>query len=121
VRIGHTSHRPPRHLGRPGRALWGAIQADFAIADAGGLALLIAACEARDRAEAAREEIAKAGMTFTDSKGNPRQHPLLVIERDSRAAMVAAIRALGLDVEPAGEVGRPPGGSKGKVQLVRVA
>jgi P27 family predicted phage terminase small subunit len=120
MRIAADLPKPPRHLQRPGRALWAAIQGDYRVEDAAGLALLLAACESRDRAEAAREEIAQAGMTFVDSKGNPRPHPLLTIERDSRAACVSALRALGLDAEPAGEVGRPPGGSKGKMALVRV-
>jgi P27 family predicted phage terminase small subunit len=121
MKLDPEAPRPPKHLGKPGRALWTAIQGDFAVADSAGLALLAAACEARDRADAAREAIAKAGMTFTDSKGNPRPHPLLAVERDSRAAVVSALRALNLDVEPAlAGPGRPPGGAKGKLALTRI-
>jgi P27 family predicted phage terminase small subunit len=120
MRISANLPKPPRHLRKPGKELWTAIQRDFRVEDAAGLALLLAACESRDRAEAAREEIARAGMTFVDSKGHPRPHPLLVVERDSRAACVSALRALGLDAEPVGEVGRPAGGGGGKAQLVRV-
>jgi hypothetical protein len=114
--------RPPVHLGKPGRALWRAVQVDFGVDDAGGLALLTAACEARDRAEGAREQIAIDGMMFRDSKGNPRPHPLLAVERDARAATVSALKALQLDAEPLlAQPGRPAGGSKGKFKLTRVA
>jgi P27 family predicted phage terminase small subunit len=121
MRIHADLPKPPRHLRKPGRALWAAIQGDYRVEDACGLALLTAACEARDRAEAAREEIAADGMTWRDSKGGLRPHPLLATERDARAASVAALRALGFDAEPVGEVGRPVGGGRGKVALVRVA
>jgi hypothetical protein len=38
-----------------------------------------------------------------------KQHPAVPIERDSRTAMLAALKALHLDLEPIGPVGRPPG------------
>ena len=121
MKLATSAPRPPKHLGKPGRALWKAVQDDFALDDAAGLALLTAACDARDRAEAAREAIARDGMTFRDSKGNPRPHPLLAVERDARAAAVSALRALNLDIEPTGAPGRPAGGSKGRLSLVRIA
>lgn len=121
MKLASSTPRPPRHLGKPGRALWRSIQDDFGIDDASGLALLTAACEARDRAELAREQIAAEGMTFRDSKGSPKPHPLLAVERDARSAAVAALRALNLDVEPTGSPGRPPGGSKGRLTLTRIA
>ena len=33
-------------------------------------------------------------MTFLDDKGGPKGHPLLVVERDARAAALAAFRQL---------------------------
>lgn len=114
------SPRAPKHLQTPGRSLWNDIQRDFSVTDTAGLALLCAACEAKDRAEAARAQIEAEGMTFRDSKGNLRPHPLLPVERDARAACVAALRHLNLDVEPVlAQPGRPPGGSKGKLAIVR--
>lgn len=112
--------RAPKHLGTAGKELWSAIQRDFSVTDTAGLALLGAACEARDRSEAARAQIEREGMTFRDSKGNLRPHPLLPVERDARAACVAALRHLNLDLEPVlAQPGRPPGGSKGKLTIVR--
>src|SRR5215510_12642444 len=40
---------PPTSLGEAGRALWRSIQAQYGIADAGGLAILEQACGATDR------------------------------------------------------------------------
>ena len=115
------SPRAPKHLGIAGRALWSAIQHDFCVTDAAGLALLTAACEARDRSETARTQIEADGLTFRDSKGHLRPHPLLPVERDARAACIAALRYLNLDIEPAlATQGRPSGGSKGKLALVKV-
>ena len=77
--------------------------------------------EAKDRSEAARVAIERDGMTFVDANnGNLRPHPLLPVERDARAAMVAALRHLNLDITPPlAQPGRPPGGSKGKLSIVR--
>jgi hypothetical protein len=54
--------------------------------------------------------IAAEGMIARGSKRQPRAHPLLGVERDARAAMVAALKALNLDLEPLRDgPGRPPG------------
>jgi hypothetical protein len=37
-------------------------------------------------------------MTFPDAKGNPKMHPACVVERDSRAAALAAFRQLNLEL-----------------------
>ena len=52
VGSGTTGPAPPRTLNPPGLALWGRIQAEYAIRDAGGVELLTLACEATDRASA---------------------------------------------------------------------
>ncbi len=38
-----------------------------------------------------------------------KPHPLLAAERDARAQMLAALKALNLDLEPLKDRGRPPG------------
>jgi benzoylformate decarboxylase len=50
------------------------------------------------RGRLAREAIEREGMTFLDAKGKPKPHPLLVVERDSRAAALAAFRQLNLEL-----------------------
>ena len=49
-------------------------------------------------ARMARETIDREGMTFPDAKGNPKMHPACVVERDSRAAALAAFRQLNLEL-----------------------
>jgi hypothetical protein len=86
----------PKHLRDAGRALWLGVRRDFTLTDAAALALLQVAAEARDRAGSARERIDADGPLLLDRFGKVKPHPLLGIERDSRAAVVAALRALGV-------------------------
>lgn len=90
----------PEHLGAAGRALWVAVRRDFMLTDGAALALLAAAAEAADRCAASREAIDRDGAVMVDRFGQQKPHPLLGIERDSRAAMVGALRALGVANPP---------------------
>lgn len=47
--------------------------------------MLLVALEARDRADAAAAVIATEGMVLSKPGGVPRAHPLLRVEKDSRA------------------------------------
>jgi P27 family predicted phage terminase small subunit len=91
----------PKHLSPASRALWAHVRNQYHVDDAPGLQLLQALCEARDRADQAREVIRSEGLTTTDRFGQSRAHPAVAIERDARAQVIAAIRALRLapDVE----------------------
>jgi phage terminase small subunit len=83
---------------------------EYSIEDAAGLALLTQACEALDRVRSTQVKIAADGECVKDRFGQSKQHPLLSIERDSRAAFLQAIKALGLDLEPVRDhPGRPSG------------
>jgi P27 family predicted phage terminase small subunit len=73
------------------------VVADFEL-ETHHLTILAAACEAMDRMSAARAQIAADGITV-DGRYGPRAHPAIAIERDSRTAMLRAIRELGLDLE----------------------
>lgn len=86
----------PRHLKAGARAMWKQLLADYEISDSAGKALLLAACEARQRAEEARIAIAKSGAVVTDRFGQEKASPWCAIERDSRASMISALRALRL-------------------------
>jgi len=90
-----NTKRPPG-LGPQGKALWDALQRDYRLDDAGAVALLTVACEARDRVAEARQIVARDGSFVKDRFGQVRAHPGLSIERDARAAMVSALRALNL-------------------------
>jgi hypothetical protein len=84
---------------------------EYAIADAAGLQILATSLEAFDRLRAAQRAIKRDGQTMKDRFGQVRAHPLLSVERDARAAWLAGLKALNLDLEPLHDrVGRPPGG-----------
>lgn len=91
------TYRPPSHLSAEAKAMFGRMQADFSITDSAGLALLVAALEARDRAEGARKLLAKDGIVILDRLQRPKAHPAVAIERDARNALVSCLRALKLE------------------------
>ena len=76
--------------------MWRQLHDDYVIADAAGAALLRAACESFDRSQQARRRIDRDGAVQTDRFGQRKPHALLQVERDARAQMIAAIRALKL-------------------------
>jgi hypothetical protein len=60
--------------------------------------LLVTALEARDRAEAVRQVIAREGMTsVTKTTGAIHVHPLLKVEKDSMALFARCWTDLKLD------------------------
>ncbi len=93
--------RPPAHLKEAGQVLWRAVTRSYELEDH-DLAILAAACEAADRAAAARVEIDRDGITIEGRYGR-RANPAIQIERDSRLSMLKALRELGLNAEPAAE------------------
>ncbi len=104
------STRSPAHLSQESKKIWRGIITEFGIDDIAGSKILRVALEAFDRAQAARKIINADGMTVIDKAGQTKAHPLLPIERDSRAAFLAGIKALNLDLEPLNAApGRPQG------------
>jgi uncharacterized membrane protein YqiK len=102
-----SNHQPPAHLEPAEAELFAAIQREYGVADGAGLELLASACESRGRARRCRELIDAQGELT--EKGKP--HALLAAERDARRAFVSTIAALGLDLEPARQIGAPIGNS----------
>jgi P27 family predicted phage terminase small subunit len=104
------SNPAPSHLSPEAKGWWAAIVAEYEITDAAGLLLLQAAAEAFDRVRECQRAIADDGMVSVGSKRQSRAHPLLAVERDARAQMLSALKALNLDLEPLRDrPGRPPG------------
>ncbi|MET4808336.1 P27 family phage terminase small subunit [Limibacillus sp. MBR-115] len=100
----------PKHLSAEARKLWTRIGTDYDLTDAAGCLLLTTALEAFDRMREAQAVIAERGAVFVDRFEQPKANPACVVERDSRAAMLAALKALNLDLEPLRDMpGRPPG------------
>jgi P27 family predicted phage terminase small subunit len=102
--------KPPTHISAAAKKLWNDIFTEYSIEDAAGMAILRAALEAFDRSQAARKAIKKDGMTITGRDGQVKSHPLLTVERDNRAAFLAGLKALNLDLEPLRDSPGRPGG-----------
>lgn len=113
-----TSPKPPRPLGKFGTALWAEVHNEYSIDDVGSIQLLTLACECLDRAEQCRVEIEKAGIMITTSNGSKRDNPVLRFELQNRQFCARLISQLGLDVEPIGKVGRPPGPTTASLRAV---
>jgi P27 family predicted phage terminase small subunit len=99
----------PSHLSPEAKEWWDRLVSEYMIDDACGLLLLQSAMEAHDSLRQAEAAIAKHGITYVDRFQQVKSHPCASIVRDSRAQMVACLRALNLDIEPPKAVGRPPG------------
>lgn len=99
----------PAHLSQEARRIFKDLCADYCIDDAAGLRILETACEAFDRMREAQKAIQRDGMTVTDRWNQIKAHPLCSVERDARAAFLAGLKALHLDLEPIKAIGRPPG------------
>ena len=105
-----STQKPPVHFTSETKKIWWELLGEYTIDDTAGLHILRVALEAFDRAQAARATIDKDGMTIKDKFDQTKPHPLLPIERDSRAAFLAGLKALNLDLEPLKDrPGRPAG------------
>jgi len=106
----NSTQKAPSHLTAEAKKIWREILDEYDVNDAAGLRILRVALEAFDRAQAARATIDKDGMTIKDKFDQTKPHPLLAVERDSRAAFLAGLKALNLDLEPLKDrPGRPAG------------
>lgn len=90
--------KSPGHLSAAARRLFIAITGDYQL-EAYHRAILVKALEAFDRAEQARLIIGTEGLIVETRLGERKANPAVAIERDSRAAFLAGMRQLGLDVE----------------------
>src|SRR5262249_54287733 len=81
----------------------------FDISDDAGLLLLEVAMESFDEMRRAQAILERDGLTVKDRYGNSKPNPMLATVRDSRMAMMRAIRSLNLDIVPPGKIGRPGG------------
>lgn len=107
--------QPPRPLGEQGQRLWDAIQAEYAVTDAGGVEMLALGCEALDASAAYDAAINKDGAVQHLANGALKEHPLVKHSLAAKAFAVRTIEKLGLNFEAVKPVGRPgsPLGWKG--------
>jgi len=88
----------PQHLSAASRALFNGIVADYVL-EPWHVRLLTEALGALDRAEQARTQLDRDGLTTTTRLGELKSHPLLLVERDARNCFARLMKQLGLDVE----------------------
>jgi P27 family predicted phage terminase small subunit len=104
-----NSQPPPAHLS-PSAQDWWRSCVDRYVLEEHHLRLLRLCCEAWDRAQEAREQLRREGLTVPTRDGGLRSHPCVAIERDARLAVARLVRELDLDVEPpaSDRIGPPP-------------
>jgi phage terminase small subunit len=69
--------------------------------------LLTLACEAWDRAQEARTTLETEGSYFIDRFKQPKAHPAIAVERESRVSFARLLRELDLEGDPQPDI-RPP-------------
>jgi hypothetical protein len=69
--------------------------------------LLNQAAQCLDRIDEARAEIQKSGAYAADRYGNPRRHPALQTENDSKILFIRLLKALNIEQEGQRGPGRP--------------
>lgn len=72
---------------------------EYSITDEAGKLLVQTAMESFDRMRSAQKVVEKEGIVFKDKFGQLKNNPANAVERDARAAMLAAIKQLGLDFD----------------------
>jgi P27 family predicted phage terminase small subunit len=101
-----NSHGGPDHLSEEAKSWWARLVEEFQLEDDAAHLLLQTALEAFDRMRGCQSAIERDGATVPDRFGQHKPHPLLAAERDSRAQMLAALKALNLDLEPLRDAGK---------------
>lgn len=95
--------QPPGYLSAHSKGTWRRIASEYELTpDAAGM--LEAALVNYDRAQQAREMIAAEGIVQAG-----KRHPAVDVEKQAWGLYLRALRQLGLDIAPAGPVGRPAG------------
>ena len=106
----NSVQKPPKTLSREAARWWRKLIAEYAIEDQAGYLMLQTSLEAFDRMREAQRVLKEDGLVMVDRFGQKKSHPLTAVERDSRAQMLAAVKALNLDVKPLQDSpGRPRG------------
>src|SRR5262245_42307477 len=102
-----TPNAPPRNL-RPATKRWFREVTETWDLEPHHVRLLTLACQAWDRCEEAREQIARDGLTTRTRDGGLKLHPACRVEDSSRIAFARLLRELDLDTEPPAAARRPP-------------
>lgn len=105
-----ASKTAPCGLSAAAKSWWKRLHEEFDLDDEGAYFLLETALKAFDRMCQAGALIEEHGIVIADKFGQLKPNPAVTVERDSRAAMLQAFKALNLDLEPLRDKpGRPTG------------
>lgn len=107
----HRTPPCPSGLTAEAKRLWRDFHHEYDLTDRHALTVLATALEAFDRMRSAQSAIAADGLVTRDRFGQAKTHPAATVERDARAQWLAALKSLGLDLEPdrpGPGPGRPP-------------
>ena len=104
-----TINTPPKGLSPAAVVWWKRLHREFDLDDEAASFLLESALRSFDRMTQAAALVEKHGIVIADKFGQLKSNPATTVERDSRAAMHAAFKALNLDVLPPQKPGRPAG------------
>ena len=88
----------PQHLSAASKALYRGIVADYVL-EPWHTRLLTEALGSLDRAEQARTQLDRDGLTCVTRLGELKAHPLVLVERDARGTFGRLMKQLGLDLE----------------------
>lgn len=102
----NNSTTAPTGLSALAKSWWKKLIAEYDIDDQAGLLILETAMRAMDRMTMAAGLIDQHGAVSVDKFGQLKANPACAVERDSRAAMLSALKSLNLDLEPLGKPGR---------------
>jgi hypothetical protein len=100
---------PPAELGPYGAELWRSVALEWHVEASGPRTMLLQACQAADRAETLRQEIAIGGELIETPRGGIKANPLIALELQARALAARLLARLGvLDSKDKRGPGRPP-------------
>lgn len=105
----NSAQMPPAGLSSAAKSWWKKLTDEYGIDDQAGLLILETAMRAMDRMKMASDLVDKHGAVTVDKFNQLKANPACAVERDSRAAMMGALKSLNLDLEPLGKPGRQPG------------
>lgn len=103
------SKKSPQNLSVESKKIWNKICQEYTGLDTYFFTVLKVCLESYDRLQQARIIIDGEGAMVKTPTGFLRENPMLKVEKDARSGFLQSARMLNLNLEPPGDVGRPPG------------
>jgi len=91
-------------LSKEAQKLYNVIKDEYGISDEAGLLLLKTSMESFDLMRSAQKQIEKEGLIIRDRFDQLKNHPAVIVLRDSKSAMLQSLKNLNLDFDPATKI-----------------